>query len=74
MMYELILIGIPVILGVLQYVRILKRQIGSLKDENQALEKSLEITAEMEVANKVAEESEQIALEQVNTDNWRDKI
>ena len=73
-MFESILIGIPIILGVAQYVRILKRQIGSLKDENQALEKSLEITAEMEVANKVAEESEQIALEQVNADNWRDKI
>ena len=73
-MFESILIGIPIVLGVIQYIRILKRKIGNLNDENQALEKSLEITAEMEVANKLAEEDEQIALEAVNTDSWREEL
>ena len=73
-MYESILIGIPVVLFVIQYIRILRKQVSGLEHKNQALEKSLEITAEMEVANKLAEENEQFELERVETDNWRNKI
>ena len=49
-MYESILIGIPIVLGMIQYIRILRKQVSGLEHKNQALEKSLEIAAEMEVA------------------------
>jgi len=49
-MYESILIGIPVALFVIQYIRMLRKQVAGLEHKNQSLEKSLEIAAEMEVA------------------------
>ena len=73
-MYESILVGIPIVLGMIQYIRILRKQVSGLEYKNQALEKSLEIAAEMEVANKLAEESEQKELSQVKTDDWSNKI
>jgi len=73
-MFELILIGIPLLLGVVQYIRILRRQVAGLEYENSALEREISITAEMEAANKLAEEREMFELEKVETDNWRNGI
>ena len=73
-MYESILIGIPIVLGMIQYIRILRKQVAGLEHENQALEKSLEITAEMEAAKVTAEIKEKQELEKVEADDWRNKI
>jgi len=45
-----------------------------ITEENKGLAKSLDISLEMEVADKLAEENEQFELERVETDNWRNKI
>ena len=73
-MYESILIGIPVALFVIQYIRMLRKQVAGLEHKNQSLEKSLEIAAEMEAAKVTAEIKEKQELEKVEADDWRNKI
>ena len=52
----------------------LSRKADKLSEEKAGLEKVVDISLDMEVANKLAEENEQFELEKVETDNWRNKI
>ena len=52
----------------------LSRKADKLSEEKAGLEKVVDISLDMEVANKLAEENEQVELEKVDTDNWRNKI
>ena len=71
-------IAIGWLIAIIAFLFVWNRKITSdkeaLEHENITLERSLEITAEMEVANKLAEEQERFELERVETDNWRNKI
>ncbi len=73
-MLEIIMGLIVVIVGLFLNGCRLSRKAEKLGEENKALEIEKDIALEMEVANKLAEETEQIDLEQVNTDNWREEL
>ena len=69
---------IGLLVAVMAFLGIWNRKLSgdnkALEHENAALEKSVEISLEMEVANKVAAENELFELERMETDNWRRNI
>ena len=71
---ELIIGLVVVIVGLFLNGCRLSRRADMLEKENEALEIERDITLEMEVANKLAEEQEAFELEKVETDNWRNHI
>jgi len=73
-MYESILIGIPIVLFVIQYIRMLRKQVSGLEYENQALEKKAQLDSKDEAAKIAAEIKEKQELEKVEADDWRNKI
>jgi len=71
---EIIIGLLVVIVGLFLNGCRLSRKADKLSEEKAGLQKEVDITLEMEVANKLAEEQEQFELEKVETDNWRNKI
>ena len=71
---EIVMGLVAVIVGLFLNGCRLSRKADKLSEEKAGLQKEVDITAEMEVANKLAEEQEQFELEKVETDNWRNKI
>jgi len=73
-MIEIIMGLVVAIVGLFLNGCRLSKKADKLSEEKVGLEKVVDISLDMEVANKLAEENEQIELEQVNTDDWRNKI
>jgi hypothetical protein len=73
-MLEIIMGLVVAIVGLFLNGCRLSRKADKLGEEKAGLQKEADISLDMEVANKLAEENEKVELEQVDTDNWRNKI